>query len=71
MFLWGADPVNQTSGRVLPGLTVAKHLELVFPACRGVGGGTLLGASVLGESLGALSRAERRRLEDADISLDD
>jgi len=61
----GKDPVKEISGNALgPGLTVARHLELVFTKYFGA---TELDA-VKG-NLRTLCRAERRRLGDVDISL--
>jgi hypothetical protein len=59
----GKDPVKEISGNVLwSGLTVARPLELLF--------GTYFGASdALVNSLRTSCRAERTRLDGADISL--
>lgn len=61
----GKDPVKEISGNALwPGLTVARHLELVFTRCFGA-----RQVDAVEGNLRTLCRAERRRLEDVDISL--
>lgn len=61
----GKDPVKEISGNALwPGLTVARHLELMFTGCFGA-----RQVDAVEGNLRTLCRAERRRLEDVDISL--